>query len=100
MLGGYMGRLSRRIIKSYQADPFMRVLLDLEDEESHQSPAMPSDGARAITDFSFRYVLVYANSTRPEVVQFVTKSLPLEELGSDGDIRLYRVKDGRSGSTL
>ncbi len=92
ILGGYMGRMSRKIMKAYQADPFMKTLLDLEENTIPNSPAMPVEGKRAIENFSFRYVILYPGSAGPEVANYVLKSLPLEEIAKDDSIHLYQVR--------
>ncbi len=84
-----MGRLSRNIIKANQSDNYENSF-GLEEDKSAARP-MPAEGAQAITHFNFRYVMIYPASTRPEVVEYGMKSLPLEEIAKDESIHLYRV---------
>ncbi len=92
MLGGYMGRMSPKIIQGYKADPFLKTLLDLEDYKIPDAKAMPQEAAKSRKTFDFQYVLVYEDSTTPEVLRFVMKSLPLEMMGGEGAVKLYRVR--------
>jgi len=97
VLGGFVGRISRRLIDDYKSDPFIRTLLDLEENKISDGNPQPAAGARAVETFRFRYVLVYPESTRQEVLQYVFGSLPLELVEKTEAIELYRVRDDRSG---
>lgn len=98
MVGGYIGRIPRRLIEAYKADPFTGTLLALEENKiSNQSPE-PAEGKRAVETFKFRYVLVYPGATDPGALRYVLGSLPLELVESSGPIQLYRVNLALSSS--
>jgi hypothetical protein len=96
MLGGFVGRISRRLIDNYKADPFIRTLLDLEENKPVDGTPRPAAGARAVETFRFRYVLVYPSSTEESVLKYVLGSLALELVDETETVRLYRVRDYRS----
>ena len=93
MLGGFVGRISRRLIDNYKADPFIRTLLDLEENKPVDGTPQPAAGARAVETFRFRYVLVYPPSTEASVLKYVFGSLPLELIDHDPSVQLYRIKE-------
>jgi hypothetical protein len=100
IIGGYMGRISRRIIHQYQEDPFIQTLLDLEEKKIPPRPAEPAFGAYAVRHMGFRYVLVYRESTDPVALRYALESLPLELVAREPTVELYRIKDYQSGSAL
>jgi hypothetical protein len=96
ILGGYIGRIARRLIYAYEADPFLNTVLALEEEKIPSASPDPAAGLRAATDFKFRYVLVYPGSTHPGALRYVLGSLPLDLVHEDASVQLYRVKGYRS----
>jgi hypothetical protein len=96
ILGGFVGRISRRLIDDYKADPFIRTLLDLEEDKAVDGTPQPAAGAHVVETFRFRYVLVYPQSTEESVLKYVSGSLPLELIDQTETVQLYRVRDYRS----
>ena len=96
IVGGYVGRISRRIIEAYKEDPFIHRLLDLEEYKIHTQDPEPAFGEYAVRNLKFRYVLLYRDSTDPESLKYVLGSLPLELVEKEGMIELYRIKADQS----
>jgi hypothetical protein len=91
--GGYIGRIPRRLIKSYQASPFFKTLIDLEEGKITQLPLESRAlGCRAAADFQFDSALVYPASVRPIAWEFVQRALPLEPVAQDPQVALYRIQ--------
>jgi hypothetical protein len=91
ILGGYVGRISRKIIDDYKADPFIHTLLDLEEHKIPTHNPEPAFGEYAYRNLGFQYVLVYPESTDPEALKYVLGSLPLELVEKDASVQLYRI---------
>jgi hypothetical protein len=92
MIGGYVGRISRRIIDDYKEDPFIHRLLDVEEEKIPSIEPEPAYGEYAVSHFGIRYVLLYPGCTDPLTVKYVLGSLPLELVMREGPIELYKIK--------
>ena len=90
VLGGFIGRIPRKLIGEYRKEPFMDSLLKVEEGEAPPK-SDPVLGAQAVRALGIRYVLVYPAATRPEALRYVLESLPLEPIELRGDAQLYRV---------
>jgi hypothetical protein len=93
ILGGCIGRIPRRLINSFKADPFFHDLIALEEgnAEGLLSKSPSADALSAARDFSVSYVLLRRNAIRPEALAFVQSSMPMTLIQKDGEIELYRV---------
>jgi len=92
ILGGYIGRISRKLIEDYKADPFIHHLLDLEEGKIQSQDPEPAYGSYSVKNLNFSYLLLYPASTTPDVVTYVKGSLPLELVDQDASIQLYKIK--------
>jgi hypothetical protein len=93
MIGGYIGRIPRKIIDAYKADPFTKTILDLEEKKETVHPAEPAVGERALKNLGFQYVLVYPQCTNSAALHYALKSLPLDVVTKTETVELYRVRD-------
>lgn len=91
IVGGYIGRISRRVIERYQGDPYLKSVIDLEERAIADKEDEPGFGLYAIPHLQFRYVLAYDKAVEPSALRYALKSLPLELLENQDGVRLYRV---------
>ncbi len=89
--GGYIGRVSRRIIKNYQSDPFVAELIALEEHRDTSRGAI-SDGCAAACRLQVDHVLVAKGMVDPAVWHFVAQRLPLKEIASGDLTELYEIQ--------
>lgn len=91
IVGGYMGRISRRVIEGYQADPFLKSVIDLEERAIPDKEAEPAFGTYGLANLKFKYVLAYSHAMEPSALRYALQSLPLELLENSEGLQLYRV---------
>ncbi len=93
MVGGYLGRISRDLIKKYQADPFIGKLLNIEEEEDLDShPLTEAITCASLKQLQVSYVLLYPNAIRPTALSFAQQSIPMTLLERTPELELYRVQ--------
>ena len=92
MVGGYIGRIPRRIMKAYAQDPYWGELLRLEEgaPASHPGPSA-QERRNAVQKAQIRYCLLYPSAIPPAALSFIRRTLRLEPLASEGDVQLYRI---------
>jgi hypothetical protein len=94
IVGGYIGRIPRRLIAGYKQDPLWGRLIEWEEGNTAPLPDPTADQVRqSLQRAQVRYCLLYASALRPAARAFIQRTLPLEWIASDGDMTLYRVKD-------
>ncbi len=94
VLGGYIGRIPRRLIKNYKEDPLINRLITLEEKNPPYSPPpTPQQVCQSISRLGITYVLVYPQATPGEAWQDLQKSLSLIPLHTQQDIALYKVNN-------
>ncbi len=91
VVGGYVGRIQRKIITAYKQDPFMAKLIDLEEEKPISSPIPDDAGCAAMKRFDIQYVLLIPSALNAPTSQFIAATLPLKLLQQDADIQLHRI---------
>jgi hypothetical protein len=92
VLGGYIGRVSRKIIKKYKADPFFERLIALEEGRTPNAQPMPLNQAcQSMNDFGVQYVLLYPHALTPKTLRFAKGSLRMVPLRLSDDLELYRL---------
>lgn len=98
--GGYIGRIPRRLIRAYQADPFFATLIRLEEGTLKQTPPLPPDQA-CITarEFRFDHLLLFRDQTPPAALAFTLASFPWTKTGETGQILLYQLQAERLPQT-
>jgi hypothetical protein len=89
ILGGYIGRVPKRFVKTYQSNLFFHQLIALEEGDTPANTK--TDGCPVAREFGISYVLAYPTATRPEALQFVHQSLPLTFIQTADGVELYRV---------
>jgi hypothetical protein len=91
IVGGYIGRVPRKIIEDYQQDPFMKRLIDLEELKLLEHEGEPAFGIYSAANFQFKYVLVFTPSMEESAWKYVQASLPLVPIDTTTPIHLYRL---------
>jgi hypothetical protein len=92
VLGGYLGRIPRGLIRKYKADPFLDQLIALEEGKSTNArPMALSQACQSMNAFSVEYVLLYPESLPVRTLSFVKGSLRLIPLQLSKDLELYRL---------
>lgn len=92
MIGGYIGRISRRVIDRYHDDPFMKSVIELEERQIPHKEPEPMFGEYALANLGIRYVLVYPDQTEPSALAYVIGSLPLQKVAESAGVVLYRIR--------
>jgi hypothetical protein len=93
ILGGCIGRIPRRLINRFKADPFFHDLIALEEGGTGVADRDSAVQAlRAARDFEVSYVLVRRDAIRPEALAFVQDSMPMTLIQKDKMIELYGVR--------
>ncbi|MFA5976007.1 MAG: hypothetical protein WC859_07590 [Elusimicrobiota bacterium] len=91
LVGGYIGRLPRKLIRSYQADSFINRLLALEEGQSVSATPDREAARKAAEGINMNYVLIYRPAIRPEALQFVMNSLALQPIETGSPVELYTI---------
>ena len=91
ILGGYIGRVPKRLVRAYQSDPFFHALIALEEGEAPS--AIPAgDGCRVAREFGIAYVLSYPSAVRPAALAFIRNAVPLDPVRSADGVELAQVR--------
>jgi len=94
IVGGYIGRIPRRLLQAYTLHPYWGRLIQWE--EGTATPASDPNVAqvrRAVQEVGIRYCLIYPAAVPPAALAFVRRTLPLERIASDGEVELDRITD-------
>lgn len=93
MVGGYLGRISRNLIKQYESDPFIGKLLNIEeDEDKDAHPLSESETCASLKRLEVSYVLLHPDAVRPTALSFAQQSIPMELVERSPELELYRVQ--------
>ncbi|MBI4346112.1 MAG: hypothetical protein HY553_04615 [Elusimicrobia bacterium] len=92
MVGGVLGRVSRRSYDQMRSDPFFQTLVEAQD--SGRIPAAfknPKWVAAQLSRLDIGYVAVDASITPAPLAKVIETAWGLERLDREGDIRLFSV---------
>jgi hypothetical protein len=92
--GGFVGRLSPRIIRAYEDDPVLGILLRLSGGKplAEQHPLPPSEAGASLLRSGIRFVVLSEEGAPADLLRYASIGLPLRELARDGRRVLYEVK--------
>lgn len=91
VIGGFVGRVPRRILTAYKEDPFIGKIIALEEGKESLPPLSRKEACESIDRLQFDYVLLYREATPAAAWEFVQNSLPLTSLQSQDDLTLYKL---------
>jgi len=93
--GGFVGRISRRILEAYRQDPFFGSLIAIEENRLPDVTLLGrEDGCRTLEKFQLRYLLIYHRAT-PPAAKFLTRNIfKVKRLSPKGRIELYELDRG------
>ncbi|MBM3779013.1 MAG: hypothetical protein FJW23_12410 [Acidimicrobiia bacterium] len=93
LVGGYLSRVSKRRIRSLQADPMLGALIALSENRT-LDPALErqllADGARFATEARLGFVVIDRARASPALARFAIRALRLSRLDADGPLELYQ----------
>jgi hypothetical protein len=99
LLGGFAARVPARIKTGYLQRPVIRSLFRLSgggDVDPADAAVTPSDAAQALRDVGIRYVVLNRQTSPPQLISYLERSLPLVLARRDGVRDLYVVSEGAS----
>jgi hypothetical protein len=92
LVGGYIGRISKNIIKRYKADPWMDELINLEEAKPSSGLKLgKTEACQAMQQFEVTYVLLYPHAMNPAAFNFVTQTIPVRPIMQSSTAELYRI---------
>jgi len=93
MTGGFVARLDPRILRAYQQDAVLGVLLRLSAGAplAAQQPLPPAAAGASLINQDIRFVMLNRRTAPPDLVRYVELSLPLRPLARDDERTLYAV---------
>jgi hypothetical protein len=97
MVGGFVARLPATLLPRLERSPFLSVLLRLSAGEVVEPELLDASRSTAnafLARFGIRYVVVNTTTASADLQQYVT-SLPVVELETSGERRLYVVRSDR-----
>ena len=94
MTGGFVARLDPRLLRAYEREPVLGVLLRLSGGAplAAQQLPPPQAAAAALTAQGIRFVMLNRRTAPPDLVRYVESGLPLRALARDGERTLYTVE--------
>jgi hypothetical protein len=98
--GGFAARLDPRIVRGYNDDPVLGVLLRLSGGSplAGEHPSSPDAAADSLLGHRIRFVMLNEDTAPPDLTRYVT-TLPLRTLAREGQRTLYEVVRPLSGSS-
>lgn len=100
IVGGYLGRVSRRTYERFVGDAFLSALIAAQDG-APPGPVLtdPGRAARSLRDLRLRYVL--ADDRLPPALNAAVARWPLRRVDREGRLTLYEVAaDGKAGLAM
>ena len=91
--GGFVARLSPRILAAYERSPILGVLTRLSAGRPLAGEPVLSraDGGSALRAAGIRYLMLNRLTAPADLQQYVRTGLPLQVLGEDAERTLYEV---------
>ena len=91
--GGFVGRLSPRVIRAYQDDPVLGILLRLSGGGplAGEHPLSPAEAAASLLRAGIRFVVVNEDGAPADLLRYASNGLPLREIARDGNRVLYEI---------
>jgi hypothetical protein len=91
--GGFVGRLSPRVIRAYQDDPVLGILLRLSGGGplAREHPLPRSEAGASLLRQGIRFVVVNEKDAPEDLLRYASSGLPLREIGRDGNRVLYEI---------
>jgi hypothetical protein len=91
IVGGFVARLSPRVLAAYRADPLLAAWLSLSGATNlGDADPTPEAAARSLRADHIAFVLVHQQAASRSLIDFVNR-LPLTKIGADGSQVLYAV---------
>jgi hypothetical protein len=100
LTGGFVARLSPRLLTAHQADPVLGPLLRLS-AGAPMTAEPPQDRQTAgsrLFGHGIRYVIVNEQTAPPDLIRWVRANLPLRVIAADGERTLYALDAAIAGS--
>jgi hypothetical protein len=91
--GGFVARLSPRLLDAYQQSPLLGLLVRLSaGQPLAGEPVLPvADAGAALTAAGIHYVMLNKSSAPPDLAGYVRDGLPLRQISEDAERILYEV---------
>jgi hypothetical protein len=91
--GGFVGRLSPRVIHAYEDDPVLGILLRLSGGRplAGEHPLSPSEAGASLLRAGIRFVVVNEDGAPADLLRYASSGLPLREVARDGNRDLYEI---------
>jgi hypothetical protein len=100
LTGGFVARLSPRLVAAHQADPVLGPLLRLSaGAPMDAEPPQDRETARTrLLGHGIRYLIVNEQTAPPDLIRWVRANLPLRTIAEDGGRTLYALDGALAGS--
>jgi hypothetical protein len=99
--GGFVARQDPRILRAYQQDPVLGVLLRLSSGApvAAEQPPSPAGAARLLRAAGIGYLLLNRETAPTDLVRYVESGIALRTIEDEGPRTLYELADSAIASS-
>jgi hypothetical protein len=95
LVGGFVARLPRAVLDSYENDPLLAALLNLSEQPDPEDgePTLPDRhiAGDRLRENRIAFIVLNRSTASPALIDYVDRVLPLTFIAREGERTLYRV---------